>query len=969
MNQANSEYLTDLEKDTAFYVTKIQQIDRLLQGPVETLSWVATQPWKKGQFPAFISDHTEPQQALNPSTEALCLATLWRLKRLQRRFPGLIPGRKLHELVDEARKQLEDRFLPREGDPDHIQRSIQMLRSAAFGGLNPLTASHVERVLVETGEAQAHRGIGFLCFFAMVWPLFRHFPNSLDAGARLEPWEPTAYVTANCLHRTLAIKGIATRRAEALEAIAHNLKHLSSQVQPANKDDRGAQWFFSVQLDQLSANLARLAILAIDRDAVNKCVKTIEKTSAEQTVDGEFDHAFRNVTNEVRDAIVAIGSKTKTTIEESKQLLEFLGDKLVKPLGDLGQPGVDWSGALPPTRDLEDRWGLRFVNEYLEDVKRRADYLADLASSASDCLTFCQEVYEKLEEASQACLRLSKTEPADINELVETLISLARANKDVAGKLQAKIEKAAEWCRSILTREIAQASAGNVSEFDASELISAMSVATRCQLLNSDQEVRDAVAKALLGTEPDGSWKAGRPFYSPDNEFGIWPETSDIVWTLTQAIEQHPDVRVADESLFRYLDWLERTQTQVRPRAVKKDGLAQPLKGWPSDRLQHRRKIHLDTTTFTVNALLEIRDLVEYRLWQLCQRRFSAIPVFRGLTKVDPVDLGAQHGSRLHSHLARLARSAQIGDGDAEYSLILHGPPGSSKTEVAKALAWEAWKDSSRWGKKDVRYVRITPADFTRLGEDRVDSEARLIFELLSHARALTIHFDEIDDLLRRRGAAKESLAFMDLVVPAMLNRLADLRDACPSQEICFLLSTNYVEKIEPALIRKGRIDRPMAVVYPDADSRLAILWRHARTLGFDAAQPDLHETYLSATRNWPWKAIDTALREFIPDGKEKLTDILARHSADLVEVEYDDRWHPGRKSRQLVEEYVRYLIAGYANVKKESAPELKVPIDRLMKLWGWSLTDLLGHIGNICGKEGRVIQKDLLEQLLTQPP
>ncbi len=89
------------------------------------------------------------------------------------------------------------------------------------------------------------------------------------------------------------------------------------------------------------------------------------------------------------------------------------------------------------------------------------------------------------------------------------------------------------------------------------------------------------------------------------------------------------------------------------------------------------------------------------------------------------------------------------------------------------------------------------------------DSEARLIFDLLGGVRGVTVFFDEIDDLLRRRtGGGNHHSSFMELVVPAMLNCLADLRDACPRQEICFLLATNCVDSIEPALIRKGRIDR-----------------------------------------------------------------------------------------------------------------------------------------------------------------
>src|SRR6185503_3152029 len=185
----------------------------------------------------------------------------------------------------------------------------------------------------------------------------------------------------------------------------------------------------------------------------------------------------------------------------------------------------------------------------------------------------------------------------------------------------------------------------------------------------------------------------------------------------------------------------------------------------------------------SINALLEIRNLAEYRLWELCKKRFTVLSADMPLRDIDPVDLGATHPQRLHRKLEQMAYQARVKPEDADYSIVLHGPPGSSKTKLAEALSAEMWKYSSKWGPNEPRLIRITPADFTRMGEDRLDSEARAIFDLLSGVRGVTILFDEIDDLLRQRNTGKDRPQFMDLVVPAMLNRLADLRAACPRQE------------------------------------------------------------------------------------------------------------------------------------------------------------------------------------------
>ena len=358
------------------------------------------------------------------------------------------------------------------------------------------------------------------------------------------------------------------------------------------------------------------------------------------------------------------------------------------------------------------------------------------------------------------------------------------------------------------------------------------------------------------------------------------PPTSDILWMLADTLSNHPDVDTADSVLGAYVDWLERTQRRVRKWSYF-DGAAsrngkEPFEGWVSERAIVDR-VDLWATAFAVNALLGIRDLMEFRLSQICERRFTILEAQSKLHQIDPVDVGNKHAHRLHHRLYRMARQTDGPDfKSADYSMILHGPPGTSKTAVIQALSDEMWRHARRRsrGGRWARLVRITPADFTRLGEQRLDSEAALIFESLGRLRGVTILFDEIDDLLKQRNL-DERLRFIELVVPAMLNRLQDLRDVCPRQEIAFLLATNYVEKIEPALLRPGRIDQRIPVVYPDRKSRLWMVARKAATLreklenagrsgeGETAERLfiNLMETQVDRLTGAPWKTIENLLK------------------------------------------------------------------------------------------------------------
>ena len=320
----------------------------------------------------------------------------------------------------------------------------------------------------------------------------------------------------------------------------------------------------------------------------------------------------------------------------------------------------------------------------------------------------------------------------------------------------------------------------------------------------------------------------------------------------------------------------------------------------------------------------------------ICEKRFAVVNVDKSLQNIEPVDLGVRHEHRLHHKLWKIARTTDLDDdGQGEYSFVLHGPPGSSKTILAQALSNEMWRTLAffhRFHKS--RLIRITPADFTRHGEDRLDSEARSIFELLSHVRGVTVFFDEIDDLLHKRTPAQE-LQFMELVIPAMLNRLADLRDACPHQQICFLISTNYIENIEPALLRDGRIDAVIPVVYPDVESRYAMLGKHLDQIQEEmdklrhelSAKPDelsrlqanlwvLNEKrsyIIEHTNLWPWRTLDKLLREYSSprNAQEHPRDIKARievYESHLAISSYLERLRVTTPmSQELVNEFVRY--------------------------------------------------------------
>lgn len=771
----------------------------------------------------------------NALTTSLCLVTLHRLYRMRRRFPGL---KKEMKALGEALDRLRLGYLPdRETlGSEFFARCAHFVDSRTFGFLNPFSSAQVFRLLMESGEDHAHTGVGCLSFFAMVWPLYRS-TDPLDVGARIEPYLPTAYVTSKCLLPLIELRAICLKRARLFKTIKAHLNTLDGLRKDAPRSSR-SHWKFCAEMDSLRRHLREMAEISISRQAFDTCEENLAGLLEDVGPRAPLQGVFDSVVRELAVALQGVEARSATLLGDAEHILQVLHAEVITPLragtvpskprrtrhGKLifSEPAADAAGA-----DGFDLAAFRFDFPEAEQPTDFAGYLQELGASAAKAAALCENILMQLKLAAglnvvplaQKADDAQRTDAiAQVHKALETMVNV---NAEVAHLVSERVDVHTRWCHNVVNRHVAFAAASNFTDFDPSELLSGLAVVVRNKDLMTEGEVANALEKAVVAREPDGSWRLGHPYFSSDGLQALRAPAADMVWTLVSAVAQFPAVRVADEALFSFVEWLERTRREI---PVTRDPMAE-LKdyGWSADQMREQDRLELFTTAYAVNALMAVRDLAEHRLWELCERRFTIIRNAKRLDEMAPVDLMVPHGHRLHSRLARMMSDTHAASEDATYSMVLHGPPGSSKTTVAGALSHAMGGKSGRWG-RERRLVRVTPADFTRLGEDRVDAQAHAIFELLRHVRGATILFDEIDDLLRRREFTTDKHPrFLDLVIPAMLNRLQDLRDACEQQEICFLFGTNYVERIEPALMRRGRIDEIIPVPYPDQESRRAI--------------------------------------------------------------------------------------------------------------------------------------------------
>jgi SpoVK/Ycf46/Vps4 family AAA+-type ATPase len=137
--------------------------------------------------------------------------------------------------------------------------------------------------------------------------------------------------------------------------------------------------------------------------------------------------------------------------------------------------------------------------------------------------------------------------------------------------------------------------------------------------------------------------------------------------------------------------------------------------------------------------------------------------------------------------------------------ILLYGPPGCSKTLMAKALATECSRN----------FIAVKGPELFNKYVGESEKAIREIFRKARAAAPSIVFFDEIDSIAVARGGADG-----DRVGDRVLNQLlTELDGIQPLKQVTVLAATNRPDILDPALLRPGRIDRVLYVSPPDFDS------------------------------------------------------------------------------------------------------------------------------------------------------
>ena len=205
--------------------------------------------------------------------------------------------------------------------------------------------------------------------------------------------------------------------------------------------------------------------------------------------------------------------------------------------------------------------------------------------------------------------------------------------------------------------------------------------------------------------------------------------------------------------------------------------------------------------------------------------------------------------------------------------ILLHGPSGTGKTLLAKAVATES----------EANFISVKGPELLSKWVGESEKGIREIFRKARQASPCVMFFDEIDSIAPIRGMEGVH-ASTERMMSQLLTEMDGIQEM---QGVVIIAATNRVDMIDNALLRPGRFDKIVLVSNPDRNTRERILEIHIKgkpvsndidlgriadlTDGFSGAD-------MSAVAN---TAISVVLQEYL--AKYNTPEEAAKHTSEAL--------------------------------------------------------------------------------------
>ena len=272
---------------------------------------------------------------------------------------------------------------------------------------------------------------------------------------------------------------------------------------------------------------------------------------------------------------------------------------------------------------------------------------------------------------------------------------------------------------------------------------------------------------------------------------------------------------------------------------------------------------------------------------------------------------------------------------DPPKGVLLHGPPGTGKTMIAKAVATET----------NAHFTSINGPEIISKYYGESEKQLREIFDEAANNAPAIVFVDEIDSICPKREDVSGEVERR--VVAQMLTLMDGMQGR---DNVIVIGATNRRDAMDPALRRPGRFDREIEIGVPDRDGRKEILDVHTRQMPIaDDFDVDwvLENSYgfvgadlAALVRESAMKALRRYLPEIDLEEENIPPEVLEKMEVNMSDFRV--------AIREIEPSALREIYVEIPDVSWESVGGLTEIKDRLKESVEWPLTkpELFEHFG-----------------------